>query len=216
MGREGKVAEWRRSLELAACLPGGSGGGVALATAPCLTADAAASPAPPPLLASAPPLQVVEVVEERARDLRLCDLLAQYHNKGRTNRIIVFVLYKKEAVRVEQALQRKGFKVRAGAAGRGPGVRWGLCLDLRMCGHMGMHGERRGRCAGVAGILIDGGGGERRRWQSTATSASRSAPPRWTSSRAARCRCWSRPTSRRAGSTSPTSRCESGGGVCRV
>ena len=112
MGREGKVAEWRRSLGLAACLPGGTGGGVALATAPCLTADAAASPAPPPLLASAPPLQVVEVVEERARDLRLCDLLAQYHNKGRTNRIIVFVLYKKEAVRVEQALQRKGFKVR--------------------------------------------------------------------------------------------------------
>jgi ATP-dependent RNA helicase DBP3 len=54
---------------------------------------------------------VVEVIEDRARDARLHELLQQYH-KSRSNRVIVFVLYKKEAVRVEQLLQRKGWKVR--------------------------------------------------------------------------------------------------------
>ena len=56
----------------------------------------------------------MEVVEDRARDGRLHELLQKYH-KSRSNRIIVFVLYKKEAVRVEQFLQRKGWKVRPGA-----------------------------------------------------------------------------------------------------
>lgn len=55
--------------------------------------------------------QVVEVIEDRSRDARLHELLQQYH-KSRSNRVIVFVLYKKEAVRVEQLLQRKGWKVR--------------------------------------------------------------------------------------------------------
>jgi ATP-dependent RNA helicase DBP3 len=62
----------------------------------------------------------VEVIEDRARDARLHDLLQKYH-KSRSNRIIVFVLYKKEAVRVEQFLQRKGWKV-GGCGCRGQAV----------------------------------------------------------------------------------------------
>lgn len=56
--------------------------------------------------------QIVEVIEDRARDARLETLLQKYH-KSRTNRVLVFVLYKKEAVRVEAALQRRGWKVSA-------------------------------------------------------------------------------------------------------
>jgi ATP-dependent RNA helicase DBP3 len=56
--------------------------------------------------------QIVEVIEDRARDARLETLLQKYH-KSRTNRVLVFVLYKKEAVRVETALQRRGWKVSA-------------------------------------------------------------------------------------------------------
>lgn len=56
--------------------------------------------------------QIVEVLEDRARDARLEILLQKYH-KSRTNRVLVFVLYKKEAVRVETALQRRGWKVSA-------------------------------------------------------------------------------------------------------
>lgn len=56
--------------------------------------------------------QIVEVIEDRARDAQLETLLQKYH-KSRTNRVLVFVLYKKEAVRVEAALQRRGWKVSA-------------------------------------------------------------------------------------------------------
>ncbi len=61
--------------------------------------------------------QHVEVIEPHARDARLLDLLQQYHGgaKGRKNRVIIFVLYKKEAPRVEQLLTRKGWKVRPDA-----------------------------------------------------------------------------------------------------
>lgn len=55
-------------------------------------------------------LQVVEVIDARARDDRLLELLKKYHS-SRTNRVIIFVLYKKEAPRVEQLLTRKGWKV---------------------------------------------------------------------------------------------------------
>lgn len=55
--------------------------------------------------------QHVEVIDPRARDDRLCALLSSYH-KSRTNRVIIFVLYKKEAPRVEQLLSRKGWKVK--------------------------------------------------------------------------------------------------------
>ncbi|PSC74000.1 DEAD-box ATP-dependent RNA helicase 5 [Micractinium conductrix] len=61
------------------------------------------------LAASHSVTQVVEVIEDRARDERLHQLLQQYH-KTRSNRVIIFVLYKKEAVRVEQYLSRKGWK----------------------------------------------------------------------------------------------------------
>jgi len=55
--------------------------------------------------------QRVEVIEDRARDARLQVLLQQYHGvQGRTNRIIVFVLYKKECDRVSQALERAGWR----------------------------------------------------------------------------------------------------------
>jgi len=54
--------------------------------------------------------QIVEVIRDpRARDARLRDLLKQYHQK-RNNRVLVFVLYKKEADRLEQFLSRGGWK----------------------------------------------------------------------------------------------------------
>ena len=56
--------------------------------------------------------QIVQVVEHTARDDLLHSLLQKYH-KSRTNRIIVFVLYKKEASRVELLLQRKGWNAAA-------------------------------------------------------------------------------------------------------
>lgn len=55
-------------------------------------------------------MQIVEVLEDRARDERLVTLLDKYH-KSRSNRVLVFVLYKKEASRVETMLQRRGWKV---------------------------------------------------------------------------------------------------------
>ncbi|KAG8382083.1 hypothetical protein BUALT_Bualt05G0039600 [Buddleja alternifolia] len=54
-------------------------------------------------------MQIVEVLEDRARDERLLTLLEKYH-KSRKNRVLVFVLYKKEASRVENMLQRRGWK----------------------------------------------------------------------------------------------------------
>jgi hypothetical protein len=59
------------------------------------------------------------VIEDRARDQRLHELLQQYHS-SRKNRIIVFVLYKKEAVRVESLLARKGWKVGGWVGGWSP------------------------------------------------------------------------------------------------
>ncbi|XP_073042782.1 DEAD-box ATP-dependent RNA helicase 5 [Primulina eburnea] len=55
-------------------------------------------------------LQIVEVLEDRARDERLQNLLEKYH-KSRKNRVLVFVLYKKEASRVENMLHKRGWKV---------------------------------------------------------------------------------------------------------
>merc|ERR1712025_588265 len=54
--------------------------------------------------------QIVEVVEERVREGKLQGLLKKYH-KSRTNRILIFVLYMKEAARIEQTLARTGWKV---------------------------------------------------------------------------------------------------------
>ncbi|GMH43487.1 hypothetical protein BSKO_11409 [Bryopsis sp. KO-2023] len=52
--------------------------------------------------------QKVEVIDPKQKDSRLDALLRQYHS-SRKNRIIVFVLYKKEADRVENFIKRKGF-----------------------------------------------------------------------------------------------------------
>ena len=52
--------------------------------------------------------QIVEVVDGPSRDRLLDTLLNKYHS-SRKNRIIIFVLYKKEAARVESMLQRRGW-----------------------------------------------------------------------------------------------------------
>jgi len=54
--------------------------------------------------------QIVEVIEDRARENKLNQLLKKYHS-DRKNRILIFVLYKKEAARIEQNLSRNGWKV---------------------------------------------------------------------------------------------------------
>ena len=52
--------------------------------------------------------QIVECIDKFKRDRRLVDLLQDYH-KSRTNRCLIFVLYKKEADTVQQFLKSKGF-----------------------------------------------------------------------------------------------------------
>jgi len=54
--------------------------------------------------------QIVEVIEDRAREGKLTQLLKKYHS-DRKNRILIFVLYKKEAARIESNLSRSGWKV---------------------------------------------------------------------------------------------------------
>ncbi|KAG6529358.1 hypothetical protein ZIOFF_011555 [Zingiber officinale] len=49
-------------------------------------------------------MQIVEVLDDHSRDSRLVSLLEKYHQSQR-NRVLVFVLYKKEAARVENMLQ---------------------------------------------------------------------------------------------------------------
>ncbi|KAL5552276.1 hypothetical protein UlMin_002452 [Ulmus minor] len=55
-------------------------------------------------------MQIVEVLDDRSRDSRLMALLEKYH-KSQRNRVLVFVLYKMEAARVERMLQGGGWKV---------------------------------------------------------------------------------------------------------
>ena len=52
--------------------------------------------------------QIVEVIDPNAKDARLLQLLDKYRPRPKT-RVLVFALYKKEAARVEQTLQRRGF-----------------------------------------------------------------------------------------------------------
>jgi len=52
--------------------------------------------------------QCVEVIDDEARLKRLVQLLNEHHS-SRKNRIIIFVLYKKEAARIEWKLQQKGW-----------------------------------------------------------------------------------------------------------
>lgn len=56
--------------------------------------------------------QTVEVVDPRAKEQRLLQLLQQRQRGAQKNdRILVFALYKKEATRVEEFLQRRGIRV---------------------------------------------------------------------------------------------------------
>jgi ATP-dependent RNA helicase DBP3 len=54
-------------------------------------------------------MQIIEVLDERARDQRLIALLEKYH-KSQKNRVLVFALYKVEAERLERFLQQRGWK----------------------------------------------------------------------------------------------------------
>jgi len=55
--------------------------------------------------------QTVEVVEPREKPRKLESLLTKYHaSQNYKNRILIFVLYKKEATEVENTLRRKGWK----------------------------------------------------------------------------------------------------------
>ncbi|KAI0218497.1 RNA-dependent ATPase [Massospora cicadina] len=57
--------------------------------------------------------QLVEVMDDNfAKEKRLIECLGKYH-KSRENRVIIFALYKKEAVRIENNLRYKGYTVRA-------------------------------------------------------------------------------------------------------
>uniref|UniRef100_M8BXR9 RNA helicase n=1 Tax=Aegilops tauschii TaxID=37682 RepID=M8BXR9_AEGTA len=53
--------------------------------------------------------QTSSVLDDRARDSRLVALLDKYH-RAQSNRVLVFVLYKKEAGRVEAMLNKRGWK----------------------------------------------------------------------------------------------------------
>jgi len=56
--------------------------------------------------------QKVEVVDPRGKEQRLLELLREAQKgSAKNDRILVFCLYKKEAVRVEQSLERRGIKV---------------------------------------------------------------------------------------------------------
>ena len=52
--------------------------------------------------------QIVECVDKFEKDRKLNALLEKYH-KSRTNRILIFVLYKREAVELEMKLKAKGY-----------------------------------------------------------------------------------------------------------
>lgn len=56
--------------------------------------------------------QIVDIVHDgKSRDDLLVKLLKDYHNTDKTNKIIVFVLYKREADRIEKFLWNQGFYV---------------------------------------------------------------------------------------------------------
>lgn len=56
--------------------------------------------------------QRVEVVDPYVKETRLMELIKKYHS-SRTNRILIFALYKKEASRLEALIKRNGFKAAA-------------------------------------------------------------------------------------------------------
>jgi ATP-dependent RNA helicase DBP3 len=56
--------------------------------------------------------QIVECVEQHDKNKKLFQLLEKYH-ASKTNRILIFVLYKKEAVALHDLLVKRGFNVTA-------------------------------------------------------------------------------------------------------
>jgi len=56
--------------------------------------------------------QIVECIDARMKDRRLMELLAKYH-KSRKNRCLIFVLYKREAVTLQNTLEGRGYSVTA-------------------------------------------------------------------------------------------------------
>ena len=52
--------------------------------------------------------QIVEVIDPMQKERRITQLLKEYHS-SRTNRVLIFALYKKEAARIEQSLRRSGW-----------------------------------------------------------------------------------------------------------
>ena len=59
--------------------------------------------------------QTVEVLDESRKAQRLPQLLHQYHS-SRTNRVLVFALYKKEAARLEQDINARASRPSASTA----------------------------------------------------------------------------------------------------
>ncbi|KAK7205555.1 ATP-dependent rna helicase [Myxozyma melibiosi] len=58
--------------------------------------------------------QTVEVMDPRDKEQRLLQVLKQFQSSNsKSDRILIFALYKKEAARVEQTLQRRGYNVAA-------------------------------------------------------------------------------------------------------
>lgn len=60
------------------------------------------------LTANSDVTQIVEVIEDKDKDRRVVQLMKDYHNG--TNRILVFVLYKKDVARVQRLLTGRGYK----------------------------------------------------------------------------------------------------------
>lgn len=56
--------------------------------------------------------QIVECVQAHEKDKKLVGLLEKYH-KSRKNRILIFVLYKKEAADLQVKLAGRGYNVTA-------------------------------------------------------------------------------------------------------
>lgn len=58
--------------------------------------------------------QIVEVIDPMKKEKRLVELLRQYQSGAKRNdKVLIFVLYKKEAARVERNLRYNGFKLSA-------------------------------------------------------------------------------------------------------
>lgn len=62
------------------------------------------------LVANSNVTQIVEVIEDNSRDTKLITLLQKYH-ASRKNRVLIFVLYKAEAKRLENWLWEEGWQV---------------------------------------------------------------------------------------------------------